>query len=249
MTRLARASWRGEPVAGISRLSCAGRRSRRPRARPFAATSISTPSRGAPNLFATRLPPTPRDATAFRSIRTPRSPSAAAPPKPWSRRSSPSSIPATRSIVFEPFYENYGPDTILSGATPRFVRLRPPADRGRGLVVRCRRARRRVLESDARHHHQHAEQPDGQGVHARGARDHRARCAPMGRHRRDRRDLRAHRLRRRPRTCRSGRSTAWRIGPSRSTARRRRSASRGGASAGRWRRRTSRRRSARFTTF
>jgi aminotransferase len=30
-------------------------------------------------------------------------------------------------VVFEPFYENYGPDTILSGATPRFVRLRPPA--------------------------------------------------------------------------------------------------------------------------
>jgi aminotransferase len=29
-------------------------------------------------------------------------------------------------IAFEPFYENYGPDAILSGATPRFVRLRPP---------------------------------------------------------------------------------------------------------------------------
>ena len=31
-------------------------------------------------------------------------------------------------IVFEPFYENYGPDAILSGATPRYVTLRPPAD-------------------------------------------------------------------------------------------------------------------------
>jgi aspartate/methionine/tyrosine aminotransferase len=31
-------------------------------------------------------------------------------------------------IVFEPFYENYGPDAILSGATPRFVTLHPPAD-------------------------------------------------------------------------------------------------------------------------
>jgi aminotransferase len=30
-------------------------------------------------------------------------------------------------IVFEPFYENYGPDSILSGAKPRFVKLRPPA--------------------------------------------------------------------------------------------------------------------------
>jgi len=29
-------------------------------------------------------------------------------------------------IVFEPFYENYGPDAILSGASPRFVRLREP---------------------------------------------------------------------------------------------------------------------------
>jgi aspartate/methionine/tyrosine aminotransferase len=29
-------------------------------------------------------------------------------------------------VVFEPFYENYGPDTILSGATPRYVRLHPP---------------------------------------------------------------------------------------------------------------------------
>ncbi len=31
-------------------------------------------------------------------------------------------------VVFEPFYENYGPDAILSGARPRFVTLHPPAD-------------------------------------------------------------------------------------------------------------------------
>jgi aspartate/methionine/tyrosine aminotransferase len=29
-------------------------------------------------------------------------------------------------VIFEPFYENYGPDTVLSGARPRFVKLRPP---------------------------------------------------------------------------------------------------------------------------
>jgi aminotransferase len=29
-------------------------------------------------------------------------------------------------IVFEPFYENYGPDSIISGAKPRFVSLHPP---------------------------------------------------------------------------------------------------------------------------
>jgi aspartate/methionine/tyrosine aminotransferase len=33
-------------------------------------------------------------------------------------------------IVFEPFYENYGPDSILSGAKPRFVSLRPPVRAG-----------------------------------------------------------------------------------------------------------------------
>src|SRR5581483_10861391 len=29
-------------------------------------------------------------------------------------------------IIFEPFYENYGPDCMLSGAVPRFVPLNPP---------------------------------------------------------------------------------------------------------------------------
>src|ERR1044072_2088981 len=29
-------------------------------------------------------------------------------------------------IVFEPWYENYGPDAILSDATTRYVKLRPP---------------------------------------------------------------------------------------------------------------------------
>lgn len=35
--------------------------------------------------------------------------------------------PGDEIICFEPYYENYGPDAILSGACPRFVRLRPPA--------------------------------------------------------------------------------------------------------------------------
>jgi len=34
--------------------------------------------------------------------------------------------PGDEVVVFEPFYENYGPDAILSGAKPRFVRLHPP---------------------------------------------------------------------------------------------------------------------------
>jgi aminotransferase len=38
--------------------------------------------------------------------------------------------PGDEIVVFEPFYENYGPDAILSGAVPRFVRLLPPASPG-----------------------------------------------------------------------------------------------------------------------
>jgi aminotransferase len=34
--------------------------------------------------------------------------------------------PGDEVIVFEPFYENYGPDAILSGATPRYVPLEFP---------------------------------------------------------------------------------------------------------------------------
>ena len=34
--------------------------------------------------------------------------------------------PGDSVVVFEPFYENYGPDAILAGATPRYVRLREP---------------------------------------------------------------------------------------------------------------------------
>jgi aminotransferase len=34
--------------------------------------------------------------------------------------------PGDEVIVFEPFYENYGPDAVLCGAEPRFVRLREP---------------------------------------------------------------------------------------------------------------------------
>ena len=34
--------------------------------------------------------------------------------------------PGDEVIIFEPFYENYGPDAILSGAQPRYVSLTPP---------------------------------------------------------------------------------------------------------------------------
>jgi aminotransferase len=34
--------------------------------------------------------------------------------------------PGDEVVIFEPFYENYGPDAILSGATPRYVTLKEP---------------------------------------------------------------------------------------------------------------------------
>ena len=34
--------------------------------------------------------------------------------------------PGDEVIVFEPFYENYGPDCVISGTVPRYIALRPP---------------------------------------------------------------------------------------------------------------------------
>ena len=34
--------------------------------------------------------------------------------------------PGDEVVIFAPFYENYGPDALLSGAAPRYVTLRPP---------------------------------------------------------------------------------------------------------------------------
>ena len=53
--------------------------------------------------------------------------------------------PGDEVIVFEPYYENYGPDAILSGATPRYVRLQEPdwsldADELRAAVTARTRA-------------------------------------------------------------------------------------------------------------
>ena len=36
--------------------------------------------------------------------------------------------PGDEVVIFEPFYENYGADAVLSGAVPRYVSLYPPAD-------------------------------------------------------------------------------------------------------------------------
>ena len=67
--------------------------------------------------------------------------------------------PGDEAVVFEPFYENYGPDAILSGAIPRFVKLRPPdwsfdpdelaapSARARGPSSSTRRTTRRARSS------------------------------------------------------------------------------------------------------
>ncbi|MHB8765104.1 MAG: pyridoxal phosphate-dependent aminotransferase [Deferrisomatales bacterium] len=41
--------------------------------------------------------------------------------------------PGDEVVVFEPFYENYGPDAVLCGARPRYVPLRPREGGGRLL--------------------------------------------------------------------------------------------------------------------
>ncbi len=44
--------------------------------------------------------------------------------------------PGDEVVIFEPFYENYGPDAILSGARPRFVALHPaPPETSGGCIA------------------------------------------------------------------------------------------------------------------
>jgi aspartate/methionine/tyrosine aminotransferase len=45
--------------------------------------------------------------------------------------------PGDEVIVFEPWYENYGPDAILASATPRYVALEPPSWRFDPEVLRA----------------------------------------------------------------------------------------------------------------
>ena len=66
-------------------------------------------------------------------------------------------------IVFEPFYENYGPDAILAGAKPVFVPLEPPDwhfDKDRLAAA--------FTIAHEGHHRQHAAQSHRPRVLARG---------------------------------------------------------------------------------
>ncbi len=55
-------------------------------------------------------------------------------------------------VVFEPFYENYGPDSILSGAKPRFVSLRPPQKAGGEWTFDEQELREAFKHQTAQHH-------------------------------------------------------------------------------------------------
>ena len=62
--------------------------------------------------------------------------------------------PGDEVIVFDPFYENYGPDAILCGASLRHVPL--PI----GAPLDLERLAAAFSAEDPRHHPQHAGQPD-----------------------------------------------------------------------------------------
>ena len=55
-------------------------------------------------------------------------------------------------VVFEPFYENYGPDSILSGSKPRFVSLRPPQTAGGEWTFDEQELREAFKHQTATHH-------------------------------------------------------------------------------------------------
>ena len=80
--------------------------------------------------------------------------------------------PGDEVVIFEPFYENYGPDAILSGAIPRYVTLHEPdwsIDPDELRAAFGPKTRAIVVNSPA--------QPDRQGLLARRARAHRGSSA------------------------------------------------------------------------
>ena len=92
-------------------------------------------------------------------------------------------------VIFEPFYENYGPDSILSGAHPSARHAACSR-----LDVRRGGPARGVLRPDTSDRDQLAQQSHGQGVQPGRALVDRGALHPPRCDRRHRRDLRAHHL-------------------------------------------------------
>ena len=124
--------------------------------------------------------------------------------------------PGDEVVIFEPFYENYGPDAILSGATPRYVTLHEP-----DWTLRSRRARR--ARSTTRRKAiiiNTPNNPTGRCSRARSSRRS-PRSAASGTRSRSPTRSTSTSSTTATGTCRSRRSRAWPIARSRSTACRR----------------------------
>ena len=104
--------------------------------------------------------------------------------------------PGDEVIVFEPFYENYGPDTILADARPVYVPLEPgqPLDLDRLAAAFSPRTRAIIVNTPSN--------PSGRVLTRAELDAIAALCIAARRARRHRRDLRAHPLRRRARADR-----------------------------------------------
>ena len=120
--------------------------------------------------------------------------------------------PGDEVVVFEPFYENYGPDTILSGATPRYVTLQAPDwTFDPDALASAFNARTRAVIINTPNN------PTGK-VFSREELETIAGCAAAGTSWRSRTRSTSTSSTTAPGTCRWRPSTGWRIGPSPSTA-------------------------------
>ena len=105
--------------------------------------------------------------------------------------------PGDEVVIFEPYYENYGPDAILSGAVPRYVTLHEP-----DWSIDPDELRARVRAADAGHRPQLARTTRPARCSRREELELIAGAVRrVRRHRLHRRHLRAHRVRGRARAA------------------------------------------------
>ena len=126
MTRVCNSHGGDQPVAGLPRLRPAGGAAGGRRAGGARRARTSTPSPGARRTSARPWPP-----SSSRFMGLPIDPDAHVVVTCGSTEAMMAAMmtacnPGDQVIVFSPFYENYVADTILSGAEPIYVPLRPP---------------------------------------------------------------------------------------------------------------------------